>query len=166
MADQLSRLQALAKQQAEAERDVARAEQALKDAKTALREIAEQRIPELMDEYGVETFTTRAGLHVAIQEIIRASIPKAHTQEAIAWLREHGHAALIKRTVAVQFGAGEDEYAEATHAELERQGYAVQDAAKVHPQTLGAFVRERLEAGEELPQDLLGVYRQRVAKIS
>ena len=35
----------------------------------------------------------------------------------------------------------------------------------VNPQTLQAFVRQSLEAGEKIPMDLLGVYRQRQAKV-
>ena len=41
----------------------------------------------------------------------------------------------------------------------------VDDVANVHPSTLAAFVREKLREGEELPLDLFGVHRQRIAKI-
>lgn len=160
----LSQLQDLAEQQAAAEAKVAKIESDLAAAREELKDIAERQLPELMDQIGLETFKTRSGLVINVKETIRASIPKANAPRAFAWLKANGHEAMIKRVVAVQFGKGEDERAEALRAAL-AQEYEVDDKASVHPSTLAAFVREKLENGDDIPLELFGVHRQRVSKI-
>lgn len=162
--DKLSQLTQLAEQQAAAQSKVADLEAQLNRAREELRDIAERQVPELMDQIGISEFKTITGLKIKIDEIIRASIPKTKTALALAWLKNNGHAAMIKRVVAVSFGKGEDERADELHQRLAEE-FEVDDNASVHPSTLAAFVRERLRNGEEVPLDLFGVYRQRVSKI-
>lgn len=161
----LNQLQEMAERQAQAQAEVARLEAELNRAKETLKDLAERQVPELMDQIGIEDFRTRTGLRIRIEESIRASIPKERTFEAFAWLQSNNSASLIKRKVAVEFGKGEDAAATELAAYLKKQGYAPENEAKVHPQTLGAWVREKLKAGVEIPLDLFGVFRQRVSKI-
>lgn len=161
----LSQLHELAEKQIAAEAEVARAEAELQKAKDVLKDLCEFKVPELMDSIGLEEFKTRTGVRIKVEEKIRASIPKARTLEAFAWLRENNHAALIKRFVKVEFGKGEDEKADELLKELAKLGFSGEQDASVHAQTLAAFVRERLKDGKELPLDLFGVYRQRVSKV-
>jgi hypothetical protein len=44
-------------------------------------------------------------------------------------------------------------------------GISAEEKRNVHPQTLGAFVREQTAAGVALPEQLLGVYRGEQTKI-
>lgn len=161
---ELSQLSQLAELQAAAASKVAQLEAQLNSAREELKDIAERQVPELMDQVGVAEFKTASGLKIKIDETIRASIPKAKAPLAFAWLKANGHAGLIKRVVSVAFGKGEDEKAEALHHRLQGD-FEVDDVANVHPSTLAAFVREKLREGEELPLDLFGVHRQRIAKI-
>lgn len=161
----MSQLNELADQQAEAEAEVARLEAKLNEAREKLKAICERQLPELMDLIGLEEFKSRSGLRIKIDETIRASIPKARTIEAMAWLKSQNHDALIKRSVAVEFGRGEDAKANDLCRRLVQDGFSPNDEAKVHPSTLSAFVREKLKAGEEVPLDLFGVFRQRTSKI-
>lgn len=162
---ELSALSKLAEEQAQAEAHVADIEAQLNKAREDLKDLAERRVPELMDKIGIEEFRTSTGLKIKVAETIRASIPKAASHRAFAWLREHDHAAMIKRVVSVAFGKGEDNNAEQLAQDLADRGLMPEDHASVHPSTLAAFVREQLKAGEELPLDLFGVHRQRVSKI-
>lgn len=162
---ELSQLSLLAEEQAAATAEVARLEALLETARANLRGYAEQKVPELMDQIGLSEFATASGLRIKIQETIRASIPKAAAFRAFAWLRENGHAAMIKRTLSVALGKGEEERAEKLHAMLDAE-FEVSDVENVHPSTLAAFVREKLQEGEEVPIDLFGVYRQRVSKLN
>lgn len=162
----LSKLQDMAEAQAKAEAEVRRIEADLQKAREHLRDISERQLPDLMDEIGLETFKTRSGLTIKVKETIRASIPKAKAPQAFAWLKAHNFGALIKRSVSIAFGKGEDELADNFVSELEsKYGYDVDDKSNVHPATLSSFVKEKLENGEELPLDLFGVHRQRVTKI-
>ena len=163
MSDDLSRLAELAEKQWKAQKGVDAADVALKSAKVALADLAEKQIPELMDSLNMVTFTTTGGLKIHVKEAIRASIPKKHLAEALAWLRKNKHEKLIKRTLSIVPRSDDD--AETLADYFRNAGFEFSDDPKVHPQTLGAFVREKLENGEEIPDDLFGVFRQRVAKI-
>lgn len=163
--DVLARLNKLANDQAKAEAEVAKKEAELTQAKEKLRDIAERQLPELMDSVGYTELKTASGLEVSIDEKIRASIPKAKAPQSIAWLKANGHGALVKRVISVAFGKGEDEDAEKLFKKLDEGDYEVEDNAGVHPSTLASFVKKKLEAGEDIPMDLFGVHRQRVAKI-
>lgn len=162
---ELNQLQALAEQQASAEARIAEIEALLNKARETHRDLSERQVPELMDKIGMKEFKTTSGLTIQVEEKIRASIPKAKTALAFAWLKRNDHAGLIKRVVSVAFGRGEDEKAELLTRQLSGADFEVENKASVHTSTLAAFVKEKLEAGEEIPMDLFGVHRQRVSKI-
>jgi len=139
----------------------------LKKAQENLRQLEEFDIPTQMETLGLDEFKTKSGLHVAVGSKIRASIGKAKVA-AYKWLIDNGHSALIKRTVAVAFNTTQSTAAEALLAELRKRGVgiAVKQDMKVEPATLTAFVKKQLEAGQEIPRDIFGVYEQRFVNIT
>ena len=161
--DALAKLSQLAEDQLAAVRVVEAAEEAVKDAKEALRLIAEVAVPELMDALGMEEFTTTSGIKIKVSTKIRASISAKHQAAAFAWLRENNHEALIKREVKMQFGMGEDELAQETLEKLD--GLTIQDKSSVHNQTLVKFITELLEQGKPVPEDLFNIHKQRFTKV-
>jgi hypothetical protein len=163
--DAMAEVSRLAEEQQDAEIAVALAEKALSEAKQHLSDIAERRLPDLMDEVGISECKTSSGVVVNIIDEIHANIPKDRFFEALAWLREHNHEGLIKRTVAVAFGKGGDRKAAELMSELERSGMHPEDRSTVHHQTLSAWAREAIREGREIPQELLGVRRVRTAKV-
>jgi hypothetical protein len=60
--------------------------------------------------------------------------------------------------VSVRFGRGEDELCARLLNLLGEKGYPADQAEKIEPMTLKAFVREQLERGNEFPTELFGVY--------
>jgi hypothetical protein len=60
--------------------------------------------------------------------------------------------------VSCQFGKGDDDLAASFRNMAEQQGYDAQQKTEVHPQTLRAFVKERVEAGDEFPMELFGAW--------
>lgn len=163
--DKLSQLSQLAERQLEAEKRVAEKERELEEAKSHLRDLAEVQIPELMDGAGVLEYRTTTGLFISIKETIRASVTEEKKPEAFAWLRNNGHGALISRVVSVSFGRGEDTKAEELVEELGVKGLSPESKTSVNANTLSAFVREQLREGLDIPVELFGVHRQRVAKV-
>lgn len=161
--DALARLSDLANQQMDKAVEVERAEAELKRLTDEYRQIAEQDIPELMEELGIEEFTTTSGLKISIKEKVRASILAAKKAQAFQWMRENGHAGLIKRIVKVQFGMGDDELAQETVEML--KDLDVEDESSIHNGTLCKFVREMQAEGKEVPEALFSVHRQKVAGI-
>lgn len=160
-------LAALAEEQAAAEAAVAQAEADLKEKKETLRLLSEVAIPELWENAGYAPGTilkTKTGLSITVTETTRANISKDRMGPATAWLREHGHQFLIKRTLKVL--PGDDEQGDELMRRFSDDGLDFSDETKVNAQSLSKFVREMLAEGEEVPQDLFGVYRQRKAKIT
>ena len=67
---------------------------------------------------------------------------------------------IIKNEINVSFGRNEDNKA-AEYAELARsQGLQPTQKMKVEPMTLKALVRERIEAGKEMPTEIFSVYTE------
>lgn len=163
----LAQLSGLAAEQKEAEAAVVRAEEELKKAKARLRDVSEHKLPELMDEIGMEEFTTKDGIKIKVGEVIRASIPATTQAQAHAWLEENGRGAIIKRNFTIEFGKGEDAWAKKFQADLAKRKKPLRSTVKqaVHPQTLQAALRELLEDGADVPLDLFGAHRQRFTRI-
>jgi hypothetical protein len=167
--DKFARLAELVKRQQQAEAAVLAAEAKLKEEQGKLRQVKEVELPEFMQkELGLSECATRDGVKVSIEEKVRAGISKERGPQAFAWLRRNGSASLIKHVFKVEFSTGEDDRADALAEVLAREKFEVDDNESVNPQTLAAFVRERLAAGT-MPDEaleLLGVHRQRFAKLS
>lgn len=161
----LAMLYGLAQEQADAEADVARLEAELEKAREKLKDISERRLPDAMDEIGMADFTTSSGLKILIEEKIRCSIPKAVEDQAFGYLRANGLGSLIKRKVSVEFGKGEDEQAADLVKWLVKNYESTEDKSSVHPSTLTSVIKGKLEDGEEFPQELFGVFRQRASVI-
>lgn len=162
----MTQLTKLARAQVQAEAAVEEAQRQLDIRKKELEDIAEQQLPDLMRSVGVEEFTTTEGRKISVKEKVRASIPIATQQEAFEWLRDTGNAKMIKRNIGVQLAMGQDQLADEIKLVLAERELDVTDKQAVHPSTLSAFCKRRLEAGEELPLDVITVHRQRVAKVS
>jgi hypothetical protein len=144
---------------------VSEAEELLKKAQEKRRSIAEQQIPELMDKLGLEEFKSKKGWKVTVKKVIRASIPAKFKDKAMKWLVEHGHSGMIKRTISVAFNRDQAELAKITQDELALKFPNVKEDLKVEPATLKAWVTRALDAGEDIPLELFGVFDQKVAKV-
>ena len=85
---------------------------------------------------------------------------------AYRWLRANELGDLIKNTVSVQFGTGEDNKAEQLLDLAVTNGYEPQQLSKVEPMTLKALYRERVEAGLDMPSDSFNLFVKDKTKIS
>jgi len=166
-ANVLATLSQLADEQKQAEAEVARLEEELRSAQAKLRDLAEHRLPNLMNECGMREFTTKDGIKIKVVEKIRGSIPEAHATRAFAWLEEHGHDNLIKREFKIEFGKDEEGWAKKFQADLakRKRPLKVQLKRAVHPSTLASFVNEQLADGVDFPMEMFGVHQQRSSKI-
>ena len=154
----LKQVSILANTQRELENKIKQQEEELKETKRQLKQVSEVDIPEALAESGLSEIKLTDGTKVSVQQFYSASIPKDKVDEALAWLRDNGHGDLIKNTISVDFGKGEDEAAGKLKQHLVGQGNSYTDKTGVHSQTLRAFAREQVEKGQNLPLDLLGIY--------
>ena len=85
---------------------------------------------------------------------------RANKEAAFNWLRNNGLGDIIKNEISVSFGRNEDNKA-ADYAELAKgQGFQPTQKMKVEPMTLKALVRERIEAGKEMPTEIFGIFSE------
>jgi hypothetical protein len=156
--EQITGVAALAKRAKSLEKDIEEQETVLKGLKEQYRKLTEEAIPEALTGMGMKKFTMEDGSSIEIKPFYSASIPEARRAEAYQWLRDHGFDDIIKNTVSVRFGRGEDELCVRLLDLLRAQGYPADQAEKIEPMTLKAWVKEQVERGNELDSELFGVY--------
>ncbi len=114
----------------------------------------------------MDSFTLKNGAKVQVKPFYAGKISDENKEEAFKWLRQHGFGSLIKREISAKFGKGQDKLATMALEALEKLGCDPGDKTSVHPQTLKAFIKEQVEAGKNLPTDLLGVFVGKVTKVT
>ena len=113
---------------------------------------------EAMAETGMRKFVMEDGSSIDVKPFYGASIPKARQAEAYKWLRDNGFDDIIKNTISVRFGRNEDELSARLLNLLGTQGFPAEQAQKIEPQTLKAWVKERVEKGQPVDTELFGVF--------
>lgn len=156
--DQLSGIAALARRAKELEKQIDDGEQTVKELKDQHRKLVEEALPGLLSELGMTSFRMEDGSSVEVKSFYSASISEARRAEAFEWLRERGFDDIIKNTVSVRFGRGEDDACLRLRQMLAQSGFPAEQVEKVEPQTLKAWVKERVERGDEFPMELFGAY--------
>ena len=156
--EDLSSVGALAKRAKELEKEIDDIEDVLKERKEQQRKLLEDTIPAMLDELGMKSFKMADGSQIDIKPFYSASIKEEKRAQAYEWLREHGFDDIIKNTVSVRFGRGEDELAARAINLLRAQGFPVEQTEKIEPQTLKAWVKERVEKGQPVDSELFGVF--------
>jgi hypothetical protein len=106
----------------------------------------------------MKSFKMEDGSSIEVKPFYSASISEARRAEAYEWLRQNGFDDIIKNTVSVRFGRGEDDLCSRLLNLLGEKGYPADQAEKIEPMTLKAWVREQVERGSEFPTELFGVY--------
>jgi hypothetical protein len=153
LADQVEMLEGLHKR-------IETSENNIKDLKKEYQRISGEVIPTMMSEMGLAELKLSDGSHLKVSTTYRATITEANKETAFNWLRDNGLGDIIKNEILVSFGRNEDNKA-ATYAELAKgQGFQPTQKMKVEPMTLKALVRERIEAGKEMPTEIFGVFSE------
>ena len=151
LADQVEKLEAMQKQ-------LEIKEEEIKEKKKQIQYISGEVIPTMLSEMGLSFLKLQDGSSVEVKTNYSATITQANKEKAFNWLRENGLGDIIKNEISVSFGRNEDNKA-ADYAELAKsQGLDPMQKLKVEPMTLKALVRERLEAGKEMPTELFNIY--------
>ena len=133
-------------------------EDAVKQKKKDIEYLSGEVIPTMLSEMGLSFLKLQDGSSVEVKTNYSATITQAKKAEAFNWLRENGLGDIIKNEISVSFGRNEDNKA-ADYAELAKsQGLDPMQKLKVEPMTLKALVRERIEAGKDMPTELFNVF--------
>ena len=133
-------------------------EDALKNKKKELDRISGEVIPTMLAEMGLSQLKLADGSSVDVKPFYSATISVQNKDKAYNWLRQNGLGDIIKNEISVSFGRNEDNKA-AEYAELAKgRGYQPTQKLKVEPMTLKALVRERIEAGKEMPTEIFNIF--------
>ena len=151
LADQVKKLRNL-------EDELKAEEEALKNKKREVEKISGEVIPTLLSEMGLSSLKLADGSAVEVKPYYAANISLKNREAAYNWLRSNGLGDIIKNEITVSFGRNEDNKA-AEYANLAKgQGFQPTQKLKVEPMTLKALVRERTEAGKDMPTDIFNVF--------
>ena len=151
LADEVKKLRTL-------EDNIKSDEESLKEKKKELELISGEIIPTLLSEMGLVSLKLADGSAVDVKPYYAANISVANREAAYGWLRSNGLGDIIKNDITVSFGRDEDNKA-AQYANLAKgQGFQPTQKLKVEPMTLKALVRERIEAGKEMPTEIFNIF--------
>lgn len=160
-------LRSLADELQAAEQEIERLTKELEVANTTKRDISENRIPQATD--GMEgKFNLGDGRELQVKEEIRSSIAGEKKMPAIQWLDEHNFGHIVKREIIFEFPKGDEERCKLFIEKVQQLGMknlVMKSNFNVHHATLNSWVKEQLKEGTELPVDVFGIFRQRVAKV-
>lgn len=166
----LTRIAEAARLQLKLEQELSGLEKDVETKKEELRRVAETVLPDLMEEAQQEELKTADGIKVKVSERIQASIPKKDPARAVKcfkFIEDQGDERLIKRSFKIEFGREEEKWADKFERDLKQRKRplnVVRDKT-VHPSTLKAYIKEKLESGVDVPLDAFSVLRQRVTDI-
>lgn len=140
-----------------------------------IRTLESKDIPEIMDACNLKELPFNNGLKIIVEDIVKAGLPskssiekekdeskKAEKEyklaEGLKWLRETKNDSLIKNVLALEFSKGQDNIVGDFEGQAHEMGIPTKRTESVHPASLSKLVKERMEKGEEVPKDILGVY--------
>ena len=151
LADQVENLEELRK-------DIENQEEYIKSLKKKQDHLSGEVIPTMMAEMGLAELKLQDGSHLKVSTSYRATITEANKEAAFNWLRNNGLGDIIKNEISVSFGRNEDNKAADYAALAQERGFQPTQKLKVEPMTLKALVRERIEAGKDMPTELFNVF--------
>lgn len=140
-----------------------------------------EAMPDLMDQIGFSSFKIKPNQGMADQGMadepvpereftitrgISGSFPKdvEKNARALEWLEQHEADGIVKTRLQADFPRSEYQAAkDIAHSISNRCDPTI--SATVHPMTLKKFARERLEAGQEIDLELLGLHSFRFVKV-
>ena len=133
-------------------------EDALKTKKKEIDRVSGEVIPTMLSEMGLSQLKLADGSSVDVKPFYSATISAQNKDRAYNWLRTNGLGDIIKNDISVSFGRNEDDKA-AKYADLAKSnGFQPTQKLKVEPMTLKALVRERIEAGKEMPTEIFNIF--------
>lgn len=117
-------------------------------------------LPALFAEAGITQLKTDDGATAKLGLVASGSLPKdpEKRQKAIEWLVANGYGELVEAKVVASWSRGDREKAEGLYEQLRGDNSAkLALDESVNHMTLGKLAKDRIQSGEEVPLDTLGV---------
>lgn len=166
--EQLRQLSELAQALRRTEREIADKEAEIANLQATKRLIETRELPDRLRQLGLQSFTLADGAEVGVKTVVSCSVAAPNRAKVNEWLRSIGQGDLVKHTVSAKLIRGQEDKAQQLCAYLQTLGLEFTDDERVHPQTMSAWVRHKVLAGQgdELPKDLLGLFVGQVATVT
>lgn len=165
---QMSELTDLANELERVDAEIVEAELQLSNLKQNRKTIAEEHLPTLMEQAGIETLKLASGRKIEVKEFVDAKIKDPNV--AFQWLRETNNDSIIKNEISVSLGRGDDALAQEIISTLkDKHDIEANVRVGIHNMTLKSFCRDALdnpELAETLPKDAFGIYQGKRAKVN
>ncbi len=152
-----------------------------KELKDRLTQIEAETIPSLMEECGMAAYKLDDGSEITIKDIFAASIPSTggitkakgekkeelveRRAECLGWLNEHGGASIIKNEFVFSLGTEDSSKVDELKVFAGQIALPWSNDENVHPQTLNAFLKEKLNKGDDIPSKTFSIFTSKIAKI-
>jgi hypothetical protein len=133
-------------------------EETLKIRKKEIDRVSGEIIPTMLAEMGLSQLKLTDGSSVDVKPFYSATISAQNKDRAYNWLRNNGLGDIIKNEISVSFGRNEDNKAADYAALAQERGFQPTQKLKVEPMTLKALVRERIEAGKDMPTEIFNIF--------
>lgn len=174
---QLADTAAMARRMMELEDEVARLQGVIGGLNDEHKAIAEVELPKRMKLIGMTEVPLVGGCRAVLEDVMSASIHKGSRPAAYAYMKEEGAGPLVKRTLTLEFGMGEEPALKAVLAALAKiKTVAVEERVKgkkvvrrvrvdldpaveesVHSGSLNRWVRERKSQGKPLDPPMVAM---------
>lgn len=149
-AQQMSAITIQAQQMLDLMDDIADKEDDLLRLKRQLQDLQERELPETMALAGMLEFTHISGRKIQVKDVVAGQPPKNRFEDALAWLRQHSHDGIIKRSISVTVNLpkGNDAIGNKLVAYLRKLktlqtlGVIPKDEPTIHYMTFGSWARE------------------------
>ena len=164
--DILGRISVLADEMHALDKEIAESVLTTKKLTEQHRQIAEEQLPEMFEEVGMQELKTRSGLPLKLRKKVFASLSKGRKPKAIAWLDENGHGGMVKRNVVIEFDKTRMDKVDALFRLIGKGWPNHRTELDVHSATVKAFVTAQLKDGKAIPMETFGVHCVDVVEIS
>lgn len=135
---------------------------------TEIEVLEMKTIPDAMRAIGMDSFSLTGGFRIDLEKFAHGSVKKEDEPKLHAWLEKVGWESIIKHTITIAFGKGEDKWAKKFLADLAKRKKPIQFERKdaIHASTWKSFFKERFAedaAGKtppekRLPREIINVH--------
>ena len=163
---QLSEITRLAEAQLALEREIQATQATLEGQVKRLNQVRLELLPAALNEAGLRELRLASGHRVQLAMDYTCSLTGRYRDPAVAWLKAEGLEDVISYDVVESFGPRDVKQLERLRKALLKLGVGFSEKENVNTATFKALVRERLEAGEQVPLGELGVTAIESTKIT
>jgi hypothetical protein len=156
MSNTLEQLITLGEQLTKEHKDLMDLEARIEQTKADIGMLEKRLIPDIMNMVGLTELKLKDGSKITLKPDVGGSVPKDRMEAVSDWLEANNSAAIMKRSLVVDFDKKEQLIAANTPFSIN---------TSIHHSTLQAFIREQVETNPEFPRELFGVYEAQKAVV-